>query len=219
MAWAMVFLKVVGCAVGLVVASFALLVALPVRISVWGKAGLLGALEEALDDMSQVEVQGRFELAILGGIFKFSPGKRKPEPVQSSDQPLAKAKGSKGSKGFVGSIQPYLTRDVRRAFFEFGKRVLGATRVKADLHITYGLEDPAATGLIYGAYEAVSGCAGVSFLRLTPVFTEEILDFEGFLELRAIPAVFFWHSVVFAMSSKIRPLWWGKSVNLRKVSS
>lgn len=213
MALAMVLAKIVACTICLAVASFIVLVVLPVKMSVWGKAELLGSMETFLEDESQFEIQAKFEVALLGGIIKFSPKKKELEASPHAVQPETKFAGS------MGSIRPYLARGVRQEFVRFLKRVLGATHFAANLHLTYGLQDPALTGLIYGAYQAISGCLGVSQLQLTPVFAEELLELTGFVEVRTIPALLSWHALVFVMSSNVRPLWRGKLVNLRRLPS
>ena len=188
----------------LAMASFVLVVLLPVKVSLWGRAELLGSVETFLYDESQLEIQGGLQVSILWGAFKFCPKVKKPEGAPRSGQLGA------GFKTPISGIRPFLARDVRWAFVRFGKRVMAATRFAADLHLTYGLEDPALAGLIYGAYQAVSGCLGKPKITLTPVFTEEMLDLAGYMEIQAIPILLLWHAFAFVMSSEIRPFWRGK---------
>ncbi|HHW17812.1 MAG TPA: DUF2953 domain-containing protein [Firmicutes bacterium] len=162
------------------------------------------------------------EISVLGVRVKKFTGRRLEEKKltakRSGKKPQPVAPGKKEGRVPEGGRRGwgrFLSRDFKRWFepelrgrvISTARSLLSAAHLSADADIVFGFGDPACTGMAYGVVSAFSGSVGLSGLRFSPNFEEEILLVRGSIETWVFPAALLWIIGKFLLSSEIRPLW------------
>lgn len=131
----------------------------------------------------RIEVKEKTEVKEKRGIFDRIRGKKKVTTEGEAEE----EKGMSTKEKLHWALEAY--KALHKPFFRLVSDTLKAIRIKnlkADL--TFGLSDPADTGMLCGFIHAILGtfysrCRSCSF-SVCPVFMESLLDFRGSAEIR-----------------------------------
>ena len=130
----------------------------------------------------------RFELWLWRWrVYRYRPGEKPRErPERPDKQPKPKcatAEGGLPSGDRIGPIFKLVSGEPGR---RLAARMLRSISVlEGRLHILFGLDDPALTGMIAGPAYALNACLGYTHLQLEPDFTQEVFAVDGRITLES----------------------------------
>lgn len=136
---------------------------------------------DILEGKERIEVEEKIQVKKKRGIFDRIKGEKR------AGEEVEEEKGMTTREKLHWGLEAY--KALRKPLFRLFSDMLNAIKIKnlkADL--TFGLPDPADTGMLYGFIHAILGaiysrCRSCSF-SVCPVFMESLLDFRGSAEIR-----------------------------------
>ena len=146
-----------------------------------------------------------FFLVIFGFHIPLSDSKRIKKRNKKGEIKKQRRKRKKTKKG-INSYYSFFQRPLIDKSFLLGKRVLGHVFPKKYyLHLIYGFEDPADTGMLTGLFYVIfPNIANSDMMKLHPVFDEEIIQGEINIKGRIIVAVLIYYFLQFYFAQGIR---------------
>jgi hypothetical protein len=124
----------------------------------------------------------RFELWLWGWrVYRWRPGEKPPEqPERPEKEPKPKRETGRGGLPSGDRIGPIF----KLLFGKSGRRlaarmVRSISILEGRLHVLFGLDDPAWTGLVAGPAYALNAYLGAAYLELEPDFTEAVFALDG----------------------------------------
>ncbi|MEW6183532.1 MAG: DUF2953 domain-containing protein [Bacillota bacterium] len=118
----------------------------------------------------------------------------------------------------IASAGRYLDSRALKEGVGFALRIARSLRLKLAIEGEYGTGDPAMTGYISGMVAIVNGTR--ERLQLRPNYTDEVLDVQGKIRGRLIPAQILGLTGCFLLKAPVRRLWWAglrtKVKNIRR---
>ena len=149
----------------------------------------------------------------LGRWIKSRPGSpNEPRPTSSgaTSAPAPPKQAPRNSEikpqQRLRSIQPLLSKNVIKESWLFGRQIWKSLKLRWALEGEYGTEDPALTGAIAAGIAALNGLNGN--LRLQANFEHSMLNLQGELRGRIVPALLVWECGRFMLKPPIRRIWW-----------
>lgn len=142
-----------------------------------------------IEGKERIEVKEKSQGKKKRGIFDWIRGKKRvsTEEKVNTEGEVERKKGMTTREKLHWGLEAY--KALRKPLFRLFSDMLNAIKIKnlkADL--TFGLSDPADTGMLCGFIHAILGmvysrCRSCSF-SVCPVFMESLLDFRGSAEIR-----------------------------------
>lgn len=106
----------------------------------------------------------------------------------------------------IRSFKTFISTSLLKEVCHFLNRLQRSLHLKLRLTGEYGTDDPALTGFLAGLLAALNGSR--TGLRLHPNFSETVLNLQGEISGRLIPAVLFCQLIGFLLTASVRKIWW-----------
>lgn len=136
-----------------------------------------------LEGKERIEVKEETKVKKKKGIFERIKGKKRADEENNVEA----EKGMTAREKLHWGLEAY--KALRKPLFRLFSDLLNAIKIKnLKAELTFGLSDPADTGMLCGFIHALLGtvysrCRNCSF-SVSPVFMESLLDFQGSAEIR-----------------------------------
>jgi len=123
------------------------------------------------------------------------------QPRPAKDQ----SKSQNSRKPGWNTVKTIVDKHVFREILIFLQKVWQSLHLRCEVEGQYGLEDPAATGLMAALIGIFNQSAN---MRLTPQFVETGLNLHGNVQGRVVPGQIIWDVGRFLLKKPIRKIWW-----------
>jgi hypothetical protein len=113
------------------------------------------------------------------------------------------------------NLAKWFNLQIGREMLGFAERIWRSLHLELKLQGEYGLDDPAGTGFLAALIALANSRFGS--LALYPNFEDEVIDIQGSIRGRFIPAQVLWYTAGLMFSKPLFRLWWNRLIPKFKI--